>query len=845
MKKILPFLNNCLQSINKATLLVLFVLYSTISFGQTIATAKTYTANVVDCSKIDVKIDITGANPAKRNADVILVIDVSGSMANTISGDLKTSMDYAKAAAKAFITTAAASNPANRIGIVSYTTNAKLEIGLTTLNASGITSLNAKIDALAATNSTNIQDGIVKAETELETNGQFDCDTARSIVLLTDGVANRTGPVGSTTSCGTVSTSNTCVTSAIAAANNARTTTKSSIVYNNQIFAVGLLGGVSGNIATVGDDRYVAKFTLDGIQGSPASITFTGADLTGIYNTIATQINWVAQNLIEKETVASGFTISNLTTTKGTTTQSGQVITWNNPFLNAETITLKYTLTPDGTVCGNQTLGSSSYDYGNSVCVNVTNTPINTPSYFVACKPTITGILTGCGSTTLTANSNAASPTYTWYKDNVIIPLATSSTLVATASGSYTVKVKNGTTNCELTSAASTVTITPSPLLVAPGNATIEGCGTSAITGLPYSTTDATITLAQLTTVGGSLSNSASIGSFTISYKDTSSGTCPTIVTRTYKVTAGCGNVTATQTISIKDTTKPTASNPAAITLTGCNGTFPAANVSVVTDEADACSTPTVTFVSDSTPSIVGCTETTVRTYKVTDACGNSINVTQNLIRTVDTTKPTASNPAAITLTGCNGTFPAADVSVVTDEADACSTPTVTFVSDSAPSIVGCTETTVRTYKVTDACGNFINVTQNLIRTVDTTNPTASNPAAITLTGCNGTFPAANVSVVTDEADACSTPTVTFVSDSTPSIVGCTETTVRTYKVTDACGNFINVTQNLIRTVDTTKPTASNPAAITLTGCNGTFPAANVSVVTDEADACSTPTVTL
>ncbi len=321
---------------------------------------------------------------------------------------------------------------------------------------------------------------------------------------------------------------------------------------------------------------------------------------------------------------------------------------------------------------------------------------------------------------------------------------------------------------------------------------------------------------------------------------------CTETTVRTYKVTDACGNfINVTQNlIRTVDTTKPTASNPAAITLTGCNGTFPAADVSVVTDETDNCSTPTVTFVSDSTPNIVGCTETTIRTYKVTDACGNFINVTQNLIRTVDTTKPTASNPAAITLTGCNGTFPAADVSVVTDEADACSTPTVTFVSDSAPSIVGCTETTVRTYKVTDACGNFINVTQNLIRTVDTTNPTASNPAAITLTGCNGTFPAANVSVVTDEADACSTPTVTFVSDSTPSIVGCTETTVRTYKVTDACGNFINVTQNLIRTVDTTKPTASNPAAITLTGCNGTFPAANVSVVTDEADACSTPTVT-
>ena len=127
-------------------------------------------------------------------------------------------------------------------------------------------------------------------------------------------------------------------------------------------------------------------------------------------------------------------------------------------------------------------------------------------------------------------------------------------------------------------------------------------------------------------------------------------------------------------------------------------------------------------------------------------------------------------------------------------------------------SLTGCTETTIRTYRVTDACGNFIDVTQNLIRTVDTQAPTASSPAAITLTGCNGTFPAADIAVVTDEADNCGTPTVTFLNDGTPSLTGCTETTIRTYRVTDACGNFIDVTQNLIRTVDTQAPTASSPA---------------------------------
>ncbi|MFV5703894.1 gliding motility-associated C-terminal domain-containing protein, partial [Flavobacterium sp. XS2P12] len=257
--------------------------------------------------------------------------------------------------------------------------------------------------------------------------------------------------------------------------------------------------------------------------------------------------------------------------------------------------------------------------------------------------------------------------------------------------------------------------------------------------------------------------------------------------------------------------------------------------------EADACSTPVVAFVGDSAPALVGCTETTIRTYSVTDACGNVINVTQNLIRTVDQTAPTASNPADITLSGCNGTFPAADTAVVTDEADTCSTPVVAFVSDSAPALVGCTETTIRTYSVTDACGNTINVTQNLIRTVDETAPTASNPADITLIGCNGTFPAADTAVVTDEADACSTPVVAFVGDSVPALVGCSETTIRTYSVTDACGNTINVTQNLIRTVDETAPTFIETLPENVTVQCSNVPTAATLTATDN---CSDATVT-
>ena len=252
-----------------------------------------------------------------------------------------------------------------------------------------------------------------------------------------------------------------------------------------------------------------------------------------------------------------------------------------------------------------------------------------------------------------------------------------------------------------------------------------------------YTSTNGMSTYAWSITGNGSISGSTSNQSVTV----IAGANCDETFTLSLDITDGNGCTSDCEKIvNVNDTEDPTASNPAPITLTGCNGTFPAPDITVVTDEADNCGTPTVAWVSDGTPSLVGCTETTVRTYSVTDDCGNSINVVQNLIRTVDTQDPTASNPADINLTGCNGAFPAPDISVVTDEADNCGTPTVAWVSDGTPSLVGCTETTVRTYSVTDDCGNSINVVQNLIRTVDTQDPTASNPADINLTGCNGAF---------------------------------------------------------------------------------------------------------
>ncbi|SHG25202.1 HYR-like domain-containing protein [Flavobacterium johnsoniae] len=830
MEKQLLFLNNFLRDIKKIQFVVLFLLTSSIGLAQTITTNKTVTANTGNCGIIDVKVDITGANPITRNSDVVLAIDISGSMGNTISGDFKTSMDYAKDAALAFLNQAKA-NPQNRIAIVAYSTTASLKIGLTYLNAAGVTQITNQINALQATNSTNIYAGIVRSETELETNGRFDCSTARAIILLTDGVTNVTGTSGNT-NCNVSKTSQ-CVTDAINAATNAKTTTKSSVVYNNQVFSVGLFGGISGNINTNNSDQNIAKYTLDNIQGSAAYITQSGANLTAIYNQIATQISWIAQSLIAKETIIPGFTIGGITTTKGTASLSGQVITWNTDFLNSETISLTYQLTPTGSACGNQTVSTSTLNYQNSSCANDSKA-ITSPSYFVPCVPIITGVLTACGSTTLTASTNASSPTYVWYKDNAVLAGQTSSTLTATTSGVYKVKVKNGVTNCELTSADSTVSISPAAALIAPANANISGCSTAAITGLPYSTASSNITLAQLNTAGGSLSNSSSIGSYTISYSDTASGTCPTIVTRTFKVTTGCGNVTALQTITIQDTTAPTwttQANALNVTLQ-CSDTAGLATAQNQAPTATDNCGGTVTYTKTSGAFSAGtCANsgTYTNTWTAKDICNNTSTVFTQVITIQDTTAPTwttQANALNVTLQ-CSDTAGLATAQnqapTATDNCGGTVTYTKTNGTFSAGSCAN-SGTYTNTWTAKDICNNTSTVFTQVITIQDTTAPswaTQANALNVTLQ-CSDTAGLATAQNQAPTATDNCGGTVTYTKTSGAFSAGtCANsgTYTNTWTAKDICNNTSTVFTQIITIQDTTAPTwttSSNALNVTL-----------------------------
>ncbi len=368
----------------------------------------------------------------------------------------------------------------------------------------------------------------------------------------------------------------------------------------------------------------------------------------------------------------------------------------------------------------------------------------------------------------------------------------TPSTAIAGQFTYYVSEASSGT--CISDKVAIIVTVNPTPTATAPILTIFQGCSTDVITDLVYSETSVSITLAQFLAYGGTYTN-FNLNPF-INYIDTKSGSCPIIVTRVFTIKSNCFDETFTQIINIQDTIKPSANSLTDLVVSGCNVAFPNPNISLVVAN-DNCSIPVVVFVSDSAPTVVGCVETIIRRYSVTDVCGNSIFVNQNLIRTIDTTLPTANSLTDLMVSGCNVAFPVANISLVVAN-DNCSTPVVVFVLDSAPTVVGCVETIIRRYSVTDVCGNSIFVNQNLIRTIDTIAPILTTDLSTNINANCGEIPEKPELVFNDN---CSSLVNLIYNENISVPVNGTYTIIRTWTATDDCSNSTTINQTINVTI--------------------------------------------
>ncbi len=297
----------------------------------------------------------------------------------------------------------------------------------------------------------------------------------------------------------------------------------------------------------------------------------------------------------------------------------------------------------------------------------------------------------------------------------------------------------------------------------------------------------------------------------------------------TYTATDRSGNIaTDTQSITVVDDTAPVVTPPAAVTVntgpgaTSCGTVVSDATLGTAsaTDNCSGVGAISRTEVPSGNNFPVG---TTVVTYSVTDANGNSSSATQN-VTVIDNTAPVLTAPAAVTAyTGagaasCDTVVSNATLGTATATDNCPGIGAISRTGVPAGNIFPVGSTTVN-YSVTDARGNTSTATQT-VTVIDNTPPTISCPSNIVL---ESTCPTGAIATYTAPvgADNCPGATTTRTAGLASGSVFPIGTTTVTHTVNDAHGNSAScsftvtvltpqaVIQNLIAAVNASSLTGT------------------------------------
>ncbi|MBS1253206.1 MAG: hypothetical protein MAG451_02255 [Anaerolineales bacterium] len=248
--------------------------------------------------EVTVMLSLTGLDgaclPHRTSADVMLIIDRSGSMDGQPLADAKT-------AAKLFLDRMDLSQ--DQAGLVSFSDTGILDQPLT----SSAGAVRVAIDALSAGGNTNIADAVSKAQAELA-GPRTKPDNAPVIILLSDGVPNvGADPTGEARS-------------AAAAAKGAGT----------RVFTIGLGDQIDSSL-------------LRDLASSPSDYFFapTSADLESVYQQIAGAISGAPATNITIVDVLSPYVTLVPNSFTGSpvpaVSNNGKTLTWKIPVLGLET----------------------------------------------------------------------------------------------------------------------------------------------------------------------------------------------------------------------------------------------------------------------------------------------------------------------------------------------------------------------------------------------------------------------------------------------------------------------------------------------------------------------------
>ncbi|WP_156123762.1 S-layer family protein, partial [Flavihumibacter sp. ZG627] len=234
-----------------------------------------------------------------------------------------------------------------------------------------------------------------------------------------------------------------------------------------------------------------------------------------------------------------------------------------------------------------------------------------------------------------------------------------------------------------------------------------------------------------------------------------------------------------------------------------------------ITDNCTADASLVVAFMD--APAAGTCPIVVVRTYTITDICGNILTLTQTF-NVDDTEAPviTGSLPV-LNLEGCAVTDAQAAMTTISSlEAagltitDNCTSDAALLVSSNDVGSGTCPIVVTRTYTITDACGNFSTAVQT-INIDDTQAPvwtTVAGSLDVTLECSDAaglTAAQAAAPVATDVCDNSLTP-VKVAGSFVALANGCGGTYTNTWTVVDDCGNVSEVFTQVITIEDTEAP---------------------------------------
>ena len=490
--------------------------------------------------------------------------------------------------------------------------------------------------------------------------------------------------------------------------------------------------------------------------------TVTATNANGCFATSAP----VVVNVLALPNAAIASTGSNICLGSTTTlTASGGVsYAWSNGAQTAST-TVNNSNTYTVTVTGANGCTATA---SNVVTVNANPAVVVTAS----------APLTFCQGGSVTLNATGAA-TYIWSNGTL------GSSNVITQSGTYYAQGTNAA-GCTSNSAVITVTVLPTPVV-------------AALTGSNTVCEASTITLSSATP-GGVWSTSNSFIA-TVNNAGVITGMNAGTAVITYTLSNGACNASVSASVTVLN-------SPATPVITAGGPTTVCPNETVQLFSSNA-----PNYQWNSGPQTNNILVTQSGSYTVTVVGSNGCAVT-SLPMTVtigDDVAPIIVAPINVNVNpnlGCTAVGVALGTPVVSDNC------TVASVTNNAPSLFPIGTTTV-TWTVTDASGNTATATQ-LVNVVDQVAPEATAPAHVTV-NTNNFCDATGVNLGTPEAtDNCTIASI--VNDAPASFpIG---TTVVTWTITDATGNFTTVTQN-VTVVDTEAPVVVLQSAAVQLDANG------------------------